>query len=171
MGFNSAFKGLMLLAALRVPWSSSSLVFAFCAYAIVLCNPTHGNLMGSEPVTVVAYSIHRHDQSIGLGNFDSSTAWQPDWNDKAPRHALSASFCRVCRGTCQRVLAVHFGKVWPKYHPLDIAGKCTDNWVGHQWHHITRSRRSYVGSCFRKLCEGDHDTINGSFLCCWLHRG
>jgi hypothetical protein len=26
----------------------------------------YGNLMGSDPVTVVANSVHRHDQSIGL---------------------------------------------------------------------------------------------------------
>jgi hypothetical protein len=41
-------------------------------------------------VTVVANSVHRHDQSIGLGIYDSDTAWQPDWNEEAPRHAVSA---------------------------------------------------------------------------------
>jgi hypothetical protein len=30
--------------------------------------------MGSELVTVVANSVHRHDQSIGLGIYDSDTA-------------------------------------------------------------------------------------------------
>ena len=32
--------------------------------------------MGSDPVTVVANSMHRHDQSIDLGNHDSDTALQ-----------------------------------------------------------------------------------------------
>jgi len=35
-----------------------------------------GNLMGSDPVTVVANSVHRHDQSIDLGIYDSGTALQ-----------------------------------------------------------------------------------------------
>ena len=32
--------------------------------------------MGSETVTVVANSVHRHDQSIDLGIYDSDTAEQ-----------------------------------------------------------------------------------------------
>jgi hypothetical protein len=32
--------------------------------------------MGSEPVIVVANSVYRHDQSIGLGIYDSHTALQ-----------------------------------------------------------------------------------------------
>ena len=36
--------------------------------------PTLGNLMGSALVTVVANSVHRHDQSIDLGIYDSGTA-------------------------------------------------------------------------------------------------
>ena len=32
--------------------------------------------MGSDPVTVVANSVHRHDQSIDLGKYDSDTALQ-----------------------------------------------------------------------------------------------
>jgi len=32
--------------------------------------------MGSDPVTVVANSGHRHDQSIDLGIYDSDTAFQ-----------------------------------------------------------------------------------------------
>ena len=55
--------------------------------------------MGAEPVTVVANYVHRHDQSIGLGIYDSDTAWQPDWNEAALLQAGSTSFCRVCRGT------------------------------------------------------------------------
>ena len=29
--------------------------------------------MGSDPVTVVTNSVHRHDQSIGLGIYDSDS--------------------------------------------------------------------------------------------------
>ena len=65
---------LMLLAALRMLWSSSSVVFTRCAYTIVFMYPTLGNLMGSNLVTVVANSGHRHDQSIDLGIYDSDTA-------------------------------------------------------------------------------------------------
>ena len=36
---------LMLVATLRIRWSSSSIVSILCA------RPTHGNLMGSDPVT------------------------------------------------------------------------------------------------------------------------
>jgi len=32
--------------------------------------------MGSDRVTVVANSVHRHDQSIDLGIYDSGTALQ-----------------------------------------------------------------------------------------------
>jgi len=32
--------------------------------------------MGSEPVTVVANSLHRHDQSMDLGIYDSDNALQ-----------------------------------------------------------------------------------------------
>jgi len=40
--------------------------------------PPHGNLMSSDPVTVVANSVHGHDQSIDLGVYDSYTALRPD---------------------------------------------------------------------------------------------
>jgi len=53
-------------------------VFTLCAHTIVSCNPKHGNLMGSDPVTVVTNSVYRHDQIIGLGIYDSDTAWRPD---------------------------------------------------------------------------------------------
>jgi len=33
--------------------------------------------MGSDPVTVVANSVYRHDQSIGFGIYDPDTAWRP----------------------------------------------------------------------------------------------
>jgi len=47
--------------------------------------------MGSDPVTLVANSLHCHDQSIGLGIYDSDTALWPDWNDAVLRHAVSTS--------------------------------------------------------------------------------
>jgi len=53
-------------------------MFTMCAYTIFSCNPTHGNLIDSDPVTVVAKSVHRHDQSIVLGIYDSDTALRPD---------------------------------------------------------------------------------------------
>ena len=36
----------------------------------------HGNLMDWDPVTVVANSVHCHNQSVGLGIYDSNTALQ-----------------------------------------------------------------------------------------------
>ena len=47
--------------------------------------------MGSDPLTLVANSVHRQDQSIGLGIYESDTAWRPDWNEAALRHAGSPS--------------------------------------------------------------------------------
>ena len=89
---------LMILAELRIRWSSSSIVFTLCAYTIISFNPTHGNLMGTDSVTVVANSVHRHYQSIDLGIYDSDTALRPDWNEVALRHAGNTCH-RVCRGT------------------------------------------------------------------------
>ena len=43
--------------------------------------------MGSDPVTMVANSMHRHDQSIDLGIYDSDTALRPDWNEAVFHHA------------------------------------------------------------------------------------
>ena len=34
--------------------------------------------MSSDLVSMVANSVHRHDQSINLGIYDSDTALQPD---------------------------------------------------------------------------------------------
>jgi len=45
--------------------------------------------MGWDSVTLVANSVHRHDQSIGLGIYDSDTASRPDWNEVALRRAFS----------------------------------------------------------------------------------
>jgi len=43
--------------------------------------------MGSDPVTLVANSVHRHDQSIDLKIYDLDTALRCDWNEAALRHA------------------------------------------------------------------------------------
>jgi len=88
--------------------------------------------MDSDPVAVVAYSVYCHDQSIGLGIYDSDTAWQPAWNKMALCHAGSTSVIVFVEEHSLRVLAVHLAKSWCKYHLSDVAGKCTD-----QWHHTT----------------------------------
>jgi len=43
--------------------------------------------MGSDPMTVLANSVHHHDQSIDLEIYGSDTALRPDWNEAALRHA------------------------------------------------------------------------------------
>jgi hypothetical protein len=43
--------------------------------------------MGSDPVTVVANSVYRHNQSIDLEIYDSDTALRPDSNGAALHHA------------------------------------------------------------------------------------
>jgi len=126
--------------------------------------------MGSDPVTLVANSVHRHDQSISLGIYDSRTAWRPDWNEAALRHAGSTSDVVFLEEPFLRVLAVCL-QIWPKYYLSDDAVKCTEQWVGHQWHHTTRLRQRDVGNCFRQLHVDYHNPINGSFWYCWLHRG
>ena len=47
--------------------------------------------MGSDPVIVVTNSVHRHDQSIDFGIYDSDTALRPDWNEAALRRAANTS--------------------------------------------------------------------------------
>jgi hypothetical protein len=97
----------MLLAVLRICWSSFSLVFTLRALTIAFINPTHGNLMGSDPVTVVANSVYHHNQSIGLGIYDSHTAWQPDWNEAALCHAGSTSVIMFAEEHSLEMLAAH----------------------------------------------------------------
>jgi hypothetical protein len=67
--------------------------------------------MGSGLVTLVANSVHRHDQSIGLGIYDSDAAWRPDWNEAALRHADSTSDVVFVEERFVRVLAVRLQKV------------------------------------------------------------
>ena len=66
--------------------------------------------MGSDPVTMVANSVHRHDQSIGLGIYGSDTAWRRDWNEVALSLAGSISVVVYVQEHSLRMLAVHFAK-------------------------------------------------------------
>jgi hypothetical protein len=156
-------------------WEFSGGVLLSCSPYVhspqLSCKHTHGNLMGSDPVTVVANSVHRHDQSTGLGIHDSDTAWRPDCNEAALCHADSTSVVVFVQEHSLRVMAVRLARSWRKYHLSDVVGKCTDQGVGDQWHHTTRLWESDVGSCFRQFHVDYHDPINGSFLYCWLHRG
>jgi len=54
--------------------------------------------MGSDLVTIVANSVHHHNQSISVGIYDSDTAWQNDWNEVALR-CVDGTCHHVCRGT------------------------------------------------------------------------
>ena len=157
---------LKLLAALSIRWNSSSLVFTLWAHTVVSCNSAHGNLMGSHPVTVVGNTVYRHDQSFSLGIYDSDTLWRPDWNEAALRHVGSTSVVVFVEEHSLRIPAVHLAKGWRKHDLSDVAGKCTDQWVGHQWHHTTRLQQIDVGSCFRQFHVDYHDPINRSFLFC-----
>ena len=120
--------------------------------------------MESGPVTMVANSVHRHDQSIGLEIYDSDTALRQDWNEAALRHAGNTSVVVFVEENSLSVLAVHLAKIWRKYHLSDVAGKCTDQSGGHEWHHTTRLRKSDVGSCFRQFHE-DYHTPQTGFYC------
>ena len=126
--------------------------------------------MGSDPVTVVASLstprlIHR------FGNINSDTAWRPDWNEVALRHDGSTSVVVFVEEHSLSVLAVHHAKRWRKYPVSHVAGKCTDQSVGHQWHHITLLRKSDDGSCFRQYHEDYQVPINRSPLYCWVYLG
>ena len=70
--------------------------------------------MGSDPVTVVANSVYRHDQSIGFGIYDPDTAWRPSWNEVALHDADSTSVVVFVEEHSLRVLAVHLAKSWRK---------------------------------------------------------
>jgi hypothetical protein len=52
---------------------SSFLLLALRAYTIL----THGNLTGTEQVTVVANSVHRYYRSVPLGIVNPDTARRP----------------------------------------------------------------------------------------------
>ena len=149
-------------------WEFAEAVLLFCSSCghtpQFSYNPTHGNLMGSDPVTVVANSFYRHDQSISLGIYDSDTAWRLDWNEVALRHGGSISVFVFVQEHSVSVLAVHLAKCWRKYPLSQFAEKCTDQWVGHQWHNTTRLRQRDVGSCLREFQVDYYEPINGSFL-------
>jgi len=72
--------------------------------------------MGSDLVTVVASYLYSHDESIGLGIYDSDTALRPDWNEAAVHHAGNKSVVVFVQEHSLRVLAVHLTKSWRKYH-------------------------------------------------------
>jgi hypothetical protein len=64
-------------------------------------------------VTVVADFVYREDQSIGLGIYDSYTAWRPSWNEAALHHADSTSLVVFVEKHSPWVLAVRLAKSWP----------------------------------------------------------
>ena len=156
-------------------WEFAGVVLLSCPTCVhtpqLSCNPTHGNIMGSDTVTVVANSVHHHDQSIGLGIYDSDTALWPEWNEVVLRHAGNTSVVVFVEKHSLTVLAVHLAKNWRKYHLSDIAGKCTAQSVDHQWHHTTHLQKSDVGSCFQQLHVDYHNPIHRSFFYCWHHWG
>jgi len=120
--------------------------------------------MGSDPVTVVANSVYRHDQSIDLGIYVSITALRPAWNEVALRHAGNISVIVFVEEHYISVLAVRVVKSLRKYQLSDVAEKCTDKSVGHQWHHPARLRKNDVSICFRQFHEDYHNPITGIFL-------
>jgi len=85
--------------------------------------------MGSDPVTVVANSVHRQDQTINLGIYESDNALQPDQNEAVLCHAGNTSVIVFVEEHSLRVLVVHLPKRWRKYHLSDVAGKCMDQSV------------------------------------------
>ena len=66
--------------------------------------------MGSDPVTMVGNSVHRHDQSIDLGIYYSDTILRPDGNEVALHHAGNTSVFMFVEEHSLRVLAVHLAK-------------------------------------------------------------
>ena len=126
--------------------------------------------MGSDAVTVVV-NLSKPRLFNRFGNFNSDTAWRPDWNEVALHHDGSTSVVVFVEQHSLRVLAVHNAKRWRKYPVSHVAEKCTDRSVGLHWHHITRLRKSDNGSCFRQYHEDYQDPINRSLLYCWVHRG
>ena len=67
--------------------------------------------MGSDRVTVVSNSVYRHHQAIGLGIHVSDTAWRPDLNETAFRHAGSTSDVIFVEEHSLRVVAVRLQNV------------------------------------------------------------
>jgi hypothetical protein len=57
------------------------------------------------------------------------------------------------------------------YHLSDVAVRCMVQWARHQWHNITRLRKSDVVSYFRLFLVDYHNPMNGNLWYCWLHRG
>jgi len=66
--------------------------------------------MGSDPVTVVANSAHRHDQSINFGICDWDTTLRPDWNEAVLCHACNKFVVVFVEEHSLKVLTVHPAK-------------------------------------------------------------
>ena len=134
-------------------WEFAGIVLLSCSPCmhtpLLSCNPTHGNLMGSDLVTVVANSMYLHDQSIDLRICDSDTALQPDWNEVTLLQVDNIFVVVFVEEYSSRVPAVYLAKRWRKCHLSDDMEKCTDLSVGHQWHHKTRLWKKDVGRCFQ----------------------
>jgi hypothetical protein len=67
--------------------------------------------MGSDTVTAVANSLHRHDQSNGFGTYDLDTVWRTDWNEASLRHAGSTSDVVFVEEHSLRLVAVRLQKI------------------------------------------------------------
>jgi len=80
--------------------------------------------MGFDPVTVVTNSVYHHDQSIDLGIDDSDTAWRPDWNETALRHAGTTYVVVFVQERSLRVLEFLLAKSWRKL----IGTTTSDRW-------------------------------------------
>jgi len=122
---------------------SAGLVILSCSPCVhtpeLSSNLTHGNLILQIrwpwwPILCTATT----NPSVWI--YDSDTAWRPDWNEAALRHAVSTSDVFVEERSVMSA-GSSFANSWRKYHLPDVAAKFTDQSVGHQWHHTTRLRR------------------------------
>ena len=81
---------------------------------------------------MVASPLHRHNQSIDLGFYDSDTTLRPDWNEAVLHNAGNVSVVVFVEEHSVRVVAVHLAKSWLKNHVSEVVRKCMDQSVGHQ---------------------------------------
>ena len=80
------------------------------------CNPRHGNLMGSDPLTMVVNSAHCHDQSISQRNAVSDSVWWPNHNHRVFYHAGNTYNITFTEEHFLQGLRVHFSKGWHEHH-------------------------------------------------------
>jgi hypothetical protein len=90
--------------------------------------------------------IHR------LGNCWFRYCLTTRWSEGVLRHAGNTSDDVSVDERSLRGQIFHVAKVRREYHLSDVAGRCTVQWVGHQWHHIIRLRKSIIGSYIRLVC-------------------